>query len=171
LNLFVLYLLLLKATMTSFTGPSSLPMIHQELVVQRKAITDGQLAASVAIGRSTPGPNGVYVVAVGYFVAGAWGAGIGWLALITPALVILLLLRLLGSRAEHPTVKAIIDAVIIASVGLVVVTIPRLASALGGSWLGYAIAALSAFLLIRTRIHTAFVVAVGAFAMMAAMLR
>jgi chromate transporter len=170
LNLFLLYVLLLKATMTSFTGPSSLPMVHQELVVNRKVLTDAQLASSIAIGRSTPGPNGVYVVAVGYFVAGAWGGFIGWLALITPALMILLLLRLLGSRTEHPTVKAIIDAIIIAGVGLVFVTIPRLASALNGSWLGYAIAAVSAFLLIRTRLHTAFVVAAGALAMMAAML-
>jgi chromate transporter len=165
MNLLVLYFVLLKATLTSFTGPSSLPMVRQELVAQRHALTDAQLSASVAIGRSTPGPNGIYVVAVGYFVAGLPGAVAGWLAVITPALLILALLRIFGDRARHPSFRTVVDCLILTSVGLVISTIPRLASALGSSWLAYGCALASFLGLIVWRVHTGLVVAASAIVM------
>src|SRR5262249_4738000 len=54
MNLFLLFLLLLKATMTSFSGLSSLPMIHADLVEHHHVLTDRQLAAAVAAGRAAP---------------------------------------------------------------------------------------------------------------------
>ena len=45
------------------------------------------LNESVAISRSTPGPVGLYIVSVGYLIAGVPGAIAGWLAMITPALL------------------------------------------------------------------------------------
>jgi chromate transporter len=36
-------------------------------------LTDQQLNEAVAITRSTPGPVGLYIVSVGYFVAGVPG--------------------------------------------------------------------------------------------------
>lgn len=165
MNLLVLYLLLLKATLTSFTGPSSLPVVREDFVENRHVMNDAQLSAAVAIGRSTPGPNGIYVVSVGYFAAGIPGAAAGWMALITPALVILALLRLLGERAKHPTVRAVIDAVIIASVGLVVATIPRLASALQGELLGYLLLIASFLALVLWKANTALVVGLASLVM------
>ncbi|MBM3765947.1 MAG: chromate transporter, partial [Acidobacteria bacterium] len=44
MNLFLLYLLLLKATATTFTGGTSLPVIREDFVVERKLITDQQLS-------------------------------------------------------------------------------------------------------------------------------
>lgn len=165
MNLLVLYLLLLKATLTSFTGPSSLPVVREDFVENRRIMNDAQLSAAVAIGRSTPGPNGIYVVSVGYFASGIPGAVAGWMALITPALVILLLLRLLGERAKHPTIRAVIDAVIIASVGLVVATIPRLASALQGELLGYLLLIASFLALVLWKANTALVVGLASLVM------
>jgi len=43
MNPFLLYLLLLKATATTFTGMASLPIIRNELVVERQVLTDEQL--------------------------------------------------------------------------------------------------------------------------------
>ena len=40
MNLAVLYLLLLKATATAFSGLSSLPILHDDLVVKRHVLTD-----------------------------------------------------------------------------------------------------------------------------------
>lgn len=45
-------------------------MIQGALVVQAHVLTDKQLSEAVVITRSTPGPVGLYVVSVGYFVAG-----------------------------------------------------------------------------------------------------
>ena len=89
MNVAVLYLLLLKGTVTAFAGLASLPVIQDELVIQRHVLTDTQLNEAVVITRSTPGPVGLYIVSVGYFVAGVPGALAGWLAMITPALLII----------------------------------------------------------------------------------
>jgi chromate transporter len=117
-NIFVLYLLLVKATLTSFSGLASLPMVRNDFVVRRQVLTDRQLNTSVAAGRIGPGPNGIYVVSIGYFVDGTPGAVAGWLAMITPAFLIIPMLRFLGARAEHRKAKAVARAVLFAGAGL-----------------------------------------------------
>ncbi len=74
MNAGLLYLLLLKATMTSFSGLTSLPVVQNDLVVERHVLTDRQLNEAVVAGRAVPGPNGLYLVSVGYFVDGIPGA-------------------------------------------------------------------------------------------------
>jgi chromate transporter len=133
MNVFLLYLLLLKATLTSFSGLTSLPMIHRDLVVDRHVLTDRQLNAAVVAGRTVPGPNGSYVVSVGYFVAGVPGALAGWLAMVTPAFLMIPLLRFVGLRAEHRAVRSAIQSVTLAAAGLIVAaTIPLARDALSG---------------------------------------
>ena len=110
-----LYLLFLKATATSFAGLASLPVIRDELVVQGHMITDHQLNAAIVITRSTPGPVGVYVVSVGYFADGLLGAIAGWLAMSTPSLAIILLMRFIGPHARHPRVRGMLESVVLAS--------------------------------------------------------
>src|SRR5947207_8719176 len=106
MSLILLYLLLLKATVTSFSGLTSLPVVRNDLVVRRQVLTDRQLNAAVVAGRSVPGPNGLYVVSVGYFIAGIPGAWAGWLAMVSPAFVMIPLLRYVGARAERPGVRS-----------------------------------------------------------------
>ena len=118
MNLFVLYLLLLKATLTSFSGLASLPMVRNDFVVRRSVLTDRQLNAAVAAGRIGPGPLGIYVVSLGYLVDGVPGACAGWLAMITPAFLIIPMLRFLGTRAEHPRARSVARAVLLAGAGL-----------------------------------------------------
>jgi chromate transporter len=120
LNLVVLYLLLVKATLTSFSGLASLPVVRNDFVVRRQVLTDRQLTTAVAAGRIGPGPLGIYVVSVGYLVDGVPGACIGWLAMITPAFLIIPILRFLGARAEQPRARAVARAVLFAGAGLMV---------------------------------------------------
>ena len=131
MNVFVLYLVLLKATITTFAGLASLPVVRDELVVKRQVLTDSQINEAVVITRSTPGPVGLYVVSVGYFAGGIPGAVAGWLAMSTPALLIIPLLHLAGRQAEHPRVKSTLQAVVVASAGLLLAaTVPLACSAL-----------------------------------------
>ena len=118
MNIVVLYLILLKATVTTFSGLASLPVVREELVLERHALTDEQLNTAVVITRTTPGPIGLYVVSVGYFAAGVPGAIAGWLAMSTPALAILLMMRFIGHRAENPRLKQTLESVVVASAGL-----------------------------------------------------
>jgi len=118
----VIYLLLLKATMTSFAGMGSLPQIRQDFVETRAAISDQQLSQAVLVGRATIGPMGAYVVAVGYYAGGWSGAIAGWLAMITPALVAIPLLMLIQRWVHLPRIRAAVDGVIIASAVLLIVS-------------------------------------------------
>jgi chromate transporter len=125
MNPLLLYLLMVKATLSTFTGLASLPIVRNDLVVERGVLTDRELNAAVAAGRTSPGPHGSYLVSVGYFVAGFPGACAGLMAVITPAFLIIPMLRYLGRRAAHPTVRSIIETVILAAAGLIVsATIP-----------------------------------------------
>lgn len=125
---FVVYLLLLKAIATSFAGMGSLPQIHQDFVETRRALSDEQLSQAVLVGRSTPGPVGAYVVAVGYFAAGWPGALAGWLAMITPALAAIPLVMLMRRWIHLPRVRAAVDAVVVASAILLLASAFQMAS-------------------------------------------
>jgi chromate transporter len=158
MNVAVLYLLLLKGTVTAFAGLASLPVIQDELVIQRHVLTDTQLNEAVVITRSTPGPVGLYIVSVGYFVAGVPGAIAGWLAMITPALLIIPLVHFVGRRMEQPRVKSVLQTVVIASAGLLfAAAIPLARDALTGP-VTVAIAAISFALLITTKLDTLWII-------------
>jgi len=128
MNAFVVYVLLLKAIASSFAGMGSLPQIHQDFVETRQAVSEEQLSQAVLVGRSTPGPVGAYVVAVGYFAAGWPGAIAGWLAMITPALGAIPLFVLMQRWLHVPRVRAAVDAVVIASAVLLLSSAFRMAS-------------------------------------------
>jgi chromate transporter len=120
MNVFILYLLLLKAVCTSFSGMASLPIVRNDFVVRRHLLTDRQLNTAVVTGRTGPGPNGLYVVSVGYFVDGLPGAMAGLLALVTPAFLIIPMMRWVGDYATIPRVRSAIRAVVLASAGLLI---------------------------------------------------
>jgi chromate transporter len=152
MNFFVLYFIFLKATISSFSGLSALPILRDELVVNRHALSDDEMNTALVAGRISPGPIGMYVVSVGYYVAGFPGTVAAWLALVTPAVVIVPLLRYVGARAERPVVRQAIDAVVLASVGLTLATvIPMAAAGIDDVWTGTAAMAGAGFLLYRNR--------------------
>lgn len=164
MSLLTLYLLLLKATVSSFSGLSSLPVLHRDLVVERRVLTERQLNTSVAMARATPGPLGLYVVCVGYFVRGYPGAVIGGLAMITPAFLIIPLLRFLGRRKDDPRLQGAIRAVTLAAVGLMLeAAMPLARDAITSPWLA-AVAVASCAVLVTTRLDTLWVVACAALA-------
>jgi len=119
-SLALLYALLLKATLTSFSGLGGLPQLREDFVVTRQAVTDDQLSRAVLFGRSTPGPQGVYIVSIGYSVRGLPGAVAGWLALVTPAFLAVPLLVLLRRWLYLSRLRTAVDAVIIAGATLLV---------------------------------------------------
>ncbi|MGI8992359.1 MAG: chromate transporter [Bryobacteraceae bacterium] len=169
MNPFVLYLLLAKATLTSFSGLTSLPVVRRDLVETHHVLTDRQLNAAVAAGRTAPGPNGLYVVSVGYFVAGIPGACAGCLAMVTPAFLIIPLLRFLGARAERPAVKSAIQTVTIAAAGLILATAVPLARDALTRPLYIGISAASFLFLVLTKMDTLWVMLGAAIVSLVAM--
>ena len=118
MNLLVLYLLLLKASITSFSGLGSLPMIRSDFVVQRHVLTDRQINTAVVAGRTGPGPFGLYLVCIGYQVGGIPGGISAFLALITPSFLVLPIMHWLGKRADNPHIRDAIRGLLLGSAGL-----------------------------------------------------
>ncbi|GBQ85439.1 chromate transporter [Gluconacetobacter johannae DSM 13595] len=147
-----LYVVLLRATITSFAGLASLPAIQDALVLHRHVLTEAQLNEAVVITRSTPGAVGLYVVSVGYFVSGVSGAVAGWLALVTPAVMIVPLLHYAGRRLHHPRLQNLLKMVVVSSAALLfAAAFPLAKDALTG-WFTYALAAIGLLLMFVTKI-------------------
>lgn len=162
MNLLLVYLLLLKATLTSFSGLAGLPIVRQDFVIQHHSITDAQLNQSVAVGRTIPGPNGLYIVCVGYYAAGIPGAIAGTAAMITPAFLIIPLLRWVGKRAGNRRAKGVISAVLLGSAALLIATSVELARVAVHDSFSGALAAISFFVMSATHIDTLWVMLAAA---------
>src|SRR5262249_49385654 len=118
-----------------------------------------QLNTAVVITRTTPGPIGLYVVSVGYFAAGIPGAIAGWLAMSTPAMAILLLLRFIGHRAENPRLKQTLESVVVASAGLLFASAIPLARESLNDFVTILIAAATLFLMITKKVDSLIIIA------------
>ena len=125
MSAFALYLLLLRAAVTSFSGFASVPVVRDDLVLHRHLLTDDELNAALAISQASPGPLGLYVVVVGYFVAGVGGAAAGACALATPAALAIPILRA-SIRGRTETVGSASAAVVLAASALMIVAALRL---------------------------------------------
>ena len=120
-----LYLMLLRATVTSFSGFASVPVVRDDLVLHRHVLSDDELNAALAISQTSPGPLGLYVVVVGYFVAGLAGAVAGVCALATPAVLAIPILRA-SLRGRTETVGRASAAVVVAASVLMTIAAARL---------------------------------------------
>jgi chromate transporter len=154
MNLLLLYLLLSKAVVTSFSGMASLPVVRNDFVVTHHILTDRQLNTAIVAGRTGPGPNGLYLVSVGYFAAGLPGAFAGLVALVTPAFLIIPLMSWIGQYANLPRIRSAIRAVILGSAGLLLAASIPLARDAATGPLAAAIILVSFVVLSFTRIET-----------------
>ena len=84
------------ASLLGFGGLGSLPVLRGQLSAAG-LMPDQLLLSSLAVGNISPGPNGLYLIAVGYFVDGYWGAAAATVALLLPPLLVLLLDKLRAS--------------------------------------------------------------------------
>ncbi len=161
----LLYLLFLKATLSSFSGMTALPILREELVVTQR-LTDRQLNTAVVVGRLTPGPKGSYIVSVGQMLDGWRGALAAWLALVTPALLVLPLLHWLGKHAKSPGPKRALEAVMLGSAGLsLTAVVPLAQDAIDGPVPVLLIAA-AALIFVRAKVETIWLIVAGAAVML-----
>ncbi len=100
INPLELFLLFLKASALSFGGLGGLPILHQDLAERGIPELDRLIGQALAVGRISPGPNGLYVVSLGYEMNGILGGIIGGLALALPPFVVLLIVALYA-RVAH----------------------------------------------------------------------
>jgi len=133
------FLLFLKASLFSSGGFSNLPSLHQDLIANGWA-TDADFGQSIAIGQISPGPNGLWVISLGYLTYGYLGALFALIAITLPALLVLLISA--GySRIENRTwVQGAMRGVSLAVVGLLLAVVWTILRQPGVDWKGLLIA-------------------------------
>lgn len=140
------------------------PDLHR-LVVERLALlTDAQFTASIAIAQACPGPNTLYVAAIGFQAAGLAGALAAQAAVLLPSSMVAVAVGRWGNArpdwrpalAFKAGMAPVTIALLAATSWIIVVEAP--------GWRHVLLAAAAALAIWRTRVHILWLMAAGAIA-------
>ena len=149
INPLIYFLLFLKASLFSTGGFSNLPSLHQDLLGAGWA-RDSDFGQSIAVGQISPGPNGLWVISLGYFTYGYPGALMALVAITLPALLVLVVSASFARIEGRPAVEGAMRGVSLAVVGLRLTVVWTILHQPDVDWTGLLIAA-GAFALALTR--------------------
>jgi chromate transporter len=140
INPFIYFLLFLKASLFSTGGLSNLPSLHQDLTGNGWA-TEADFGQAVAIGQVSPGPNGLWVVSLGYLTYGYPGAFLALIAITIPPLLVLVISAAYTRIERRAWVQGAMHGVSLAVVGLLLTVVWTILRQPGVDWKGLLIAA------------------------------
>jgi len=163
-SLMTLFLTFLKIGAVLYgSGYVLLAFLRNDFVERLGWLTDQQLLDAVAIGQVTPGPVFTTATFVGYLVAGVPGAILATVGIFLPAFVFVALLHPLVPRLRrHSWTAAMLDGVNVAAVGLMAAVTLLLGREAIVDPVTASLAVGAAFLLIRFRVNSAWLVLAGA---------
>ena len=139
INPLIYFLLFLKASLFSSGGFSNLPSLHQDLLANGWA-TDAEFGQSIAIGQISPGPNGLWVISLGYLSYGYLGACFALIAITLPALLVLLISAGYARIENRTWVQGAMHGVSLAVIGLLLAVVWTILRQPGVDWKGLLIA-------------------------------
>ena len=144
MNLWLYFGLLLKGSLFSMSGLGNVPSVHADLTAHGWA-TEREFAEALAVGQVAPGPNGLWVISLGYLTAGGRGALLALLAITLPPLLVLVIERFYRRVRHHPAVEGFVRGLGLAAVGIFLLVLFGLlrASGLNARSLLIALASLS----------------------------
>lgn len=144
-------------------GPSSIPLVHTEVVKKYKWMNDDEFGDTLALANTLPGPIGTKMAGyIGYRVAGIWGCLNAILASVLPTVVgMIVFLGLLQAYKDIPWVQHMSASVVpVVAVMLGVMTLDFIKKS--GETLTWKVAilivALAAILIEGLHVHPAFVI-------------
>lgn len=122
-GLVAIFLAFLRLGGTSFGGGTA-AWLYREFVTRRGWIDDRTFLADFALGQALPGSNGVKLtVQIGQRLRGAGGAAAALLGLLAvPFAVVLAIGAAYAGLGEHPIVRAMLEGVAAAVIGLTLAT-------------------------------------------------
>lgn len=145
------------------SGYVLLVFLRAELVAHRAWLTSAQLLDAVAVGQVTPGPVFTTATFIGYVLAGPWGAVVATAGIFLPAFILVGVSGPLVPRLRRsPLAGAFLDGVNAAALALMAVVTWQLGRAALVDVVTCALAILSAVLLLRFRVNSAWLVLGGA---------
>ena len=112
LNIFIAFF---RSGMLGFGGgPSSIPLIHKEVVSTFKWMTDDEFSNIVALGNTLPGPINTKMAGyIGYRVGGMIGLLVALFAGVLPTVLLMLaLLTSFNQFKDNPEVQGMTNAIV-----------------------------------------------------------
>ena len=107
----------LKASLFSMGGLNNLPSLHHDLLAQGWAY-ETDFGEAIAIGQISPGPNGLWVVSLGYLTYGWLGSLLALLAIVIPPMLILPLEAIYYRIEHYDWAQALLRSLSLVSIGL-----------------------------------------------------
>jgi chromate transporter len=165
-GLLPLFLFFLKVGSVLFgSGYVLLAFLRGDLVERWHWLTNAQLLDAVAVGQVTPGPVFTTATFIGYVLAGPKGAVAATVGIFLPAFVFVAVSGPLVPRIRRsPTAAAFLDGVIVASLALMVVVTYELGKAALVDLPTIGLTLVSAVLLFRWQVNSAWLVLGGGLA-------
>jgi chromate transporter len=163
INPLIYFLLFIKASLFSSGGTSNLPSLHQDLLAEGWAI-DGYFGQSLAIGQISPGPNGLWVVSLGYLSYGLAGASLALVALTIPPLLVIPLAFGYNRIAQLNWVSALMRGVSLAIIGVTLSVCWTILSRSNLDWRSIVIAVGACGLALTNRVNMLLILALAAVA-------
>lgn len=144
------------------SGYVLLAFLRADLVDRWHWLTDQQLLDAIAIGQFTPGPVFTTATFVGYVVAGSSGAILATIGIFLPAFVFVLISSpFIPKLRSSPWASGFLDGVNVASLGLMAAVTWQLGRAAVIDWFTAVLALISAVLVFRLKINSAWLVLGG----------
>lgn len=152
INPLLYFLLFFKASLFSTGGFSNLPSLHQDLLSMGWA-ADAEFGESLAIGQISPGPNGLWVISLGYLSYGYVGAALALVAITLPALLVLGVAAIYARIEQLRWVDGLMRGVSLAVVGITITICWTIIHMPGTNWTGWLIAAAAFGLALSRRVN------------------
>jgi chromate transporter len=144
------------------SGYVLLAFLRADLVDRWHWLTDQQLLDAIAIGQFTPGPVFTTATFIGYVIAGSLGAILATVGIFLPAFVFVLISSPFIPKLRSSSWAAgFLDGVNVASLGLMAAVTLQLARAAVIDWFTAFLALISAVLVFRLKINSAWLVLGG----------
>ena len=144
------------------SGYVLLAFLRNDLVLRTGWLTDQQLLDAIAIGQFTPGPLFTSATFIGYVLAGVPGAALATLGIFLPSFIFVgLLTRLVPHLRKVAWTARLLDGVNVAAIGLMTGVLIVLGRAALVDIPTVLIAVVSAALLVRVKVNSAWLVLGG----------
>ena len=146
-------------------GKGIIPQMHRDVVVQYQWITNAQFSEFYTIGKLVPGPTTIFAALIGYAAMPGRpivGALIATVGMFVPSSIIMVVIDVLWKRFEASPWRAIIShGLAPAIVGLVWSSVWTISRGTTASITAYAITAVVAILMLRTKLSAPLLIALS----------
>ncbi|HEY3993423.1 MAG TPA: chromate transporter [Ktedonobacteraceae bacterium] len=152
INPLIYLLLFIKASLFSSGGISNLPSLHQDLIADGWA-GEADFVQSLAIGQISPGPNGLWVICLGYLSYGPLGATLALIAIALPPFLVLAVSAIYERASKLNWVNALMRGVSLAVVGITLSVVWTILSHSSLDWRSFLLAGGACALALTKRVN------------------